>query len=284
MRERSAHPVTWWVFGLSAAFLATTTSSGIQLLVHSLICVSLVAIFQRSIRALGQLRIFLILALAVILIRVIFRIIFGGDSSIWADVLAGANDGLRLAAIILSVAVANAMANPRRLLKHMPGALYEIAAAISVALNLVPELISSLQRVRKSSMIRGRSKGLRALKSIVIPVLEDSLERSMQLAASMSARGFGRRGRLSRRQVLTNRLASLLSLLGVVLGTFFLLMGSSIELVVIFLSSSFAAAFVSIRTASKANLRTRFVASKFELVDFVLLTISGGLILFGVLQ
>ena len=226
----------------------------------------------------------MILALAVILIRVIFRIIFGGDSSIWADVLAGANDGLRLAAIILSVAVANAMANPRRLLKHMPGALYEIAAAISVALNLVPELISSLQRVRKSSMIRGRSKGLRALKSIVIPVLEDSLERSMQLAASMSARGFGRRGRLSRRQVLTNRLASLLSLLGVVLGTFFLLMGSSIELAVIFISTSFAAAFVSIRTASKVNLRTRFVASKFELVDFVLLTLSGGLILFGALQ
>ena len=227
---------------------------------------------------------FLIVAAAVVFIRIAFRIIFGGDASIWADVMAGATDGLRLAAIILSVAVANAMANPRRLLKHMPGALYELAAAISVALNLVPELISSLQRVRRASLIRGRSKGLRALKSIVIPVLEDSLERSMQLAASMSARGFGRKGQLTRKQVLVSRFASLFSLLCMIWGIFFLLTGSGMLFSGLLVIASICAAWVALRTASKVNLRTKLVSTRFGRVDYLLFAASAGLLVMGVLQ
>lgn len=279
-----AHPVTWWVFGVSAAFLATTTTSAIQLLGHALLCIAIVILFQRSIKAVNHLKVFLIVAAAVVFIRIAFRIIFGGDASIWADVMAGATDGLRLAAIILSVAVANAMANPRRLLKHMPGALYELAAAISVALNLVPELISSLQRVRRASLIRGRSKGLRALKSIVIPVLEDSLERSMQLAASMSARGFGRKGQLTRKQVLVSRFASLFSLLCMIWGIFFLLTGSGMLFSGLLVIASICAAWVALRTASKVNLRTKLVSTRFGRVDYLLFAASAGLLVMGVLQ
>lgn len=279
-----AHPVTWWVFGVSAAFLATTTTSAIQLLGHALLCIAIVILFQRSIKAVNHLKVFLIVAAAVVFIRIAFRIIFGGDASIWADVVAGATDGLRLAAIILSVAVASAMANPRRLLKHMPGALYELAAAISVALNLVPELISSLQRVRRASLIRGRSKGLRALKSIVIPVLEDSLERSMQLAASMSARGFGRKGQLTRRQVLVSRFASLFSLLCMIWGIFFLLTGSGMLFSGLLVIASICAAWIALRTASKVNLRTKYVSTRFGRVDYLLFAASAGLLFAGVLQ
>lgn len=283
-RMSLVHPVSWWVIGLAAAFLATTTTSAVQLLIHCLGCIAIVVLFQRSIKAVAQLKVFLIVAAAVVLIRVVFRIIFGVDASIWVDVLAGTTDGLRLAAIILSVAVANAMANPRRLLKHMPGALYELAAAISVALNLVPELISSLQRVRRASLIRGRSKGLRALKSIVIPVLEDSLERSMQLAASMSARGFGRKGQLTRRQVLVSRFASLLSLLCMIWGIFFLLSGSAILVPGMLVVASMCAAWIALRTASKVNLRTKYVSTRFGRIDHLLFLASAGLIVAGVLQ
>ncbi len=273
--RRELHPVSWWVFGLAAAFLATTTTSPFRLLLHSLVCVGLVLLLKRSIKALVQLRLFLLLAAAVVLIRVLFRIVFGNEANLWADVEAGAADGLRLAAIILSIAVANAMANPRRLLKHTPGALYEIAASISVALNLVPELIASLQRVRRASLIRGRSKGLRALKSIVIPVLEDSLERSMQLAASMSARGFGRSGALSNRQVLLARASSFASLLSIILGTFYLLSGGvSSWLPVALVFASFGFAFVAIRTTSAAALRTRLIPAKFRTSDYLLFALS----------
>jgi energy-coupling factor transport system permease protein len=283
--RRELHPVTWWVFGLAAAFLATTTTNLIQLLTHSLVCVALVLVLQRSAKALIQLRLFLILALGVVLIRVIFRIIFGTELNLLADISAGAGDGLRLAAIILSIAVANAMANPRKLLKYTPGALYEIAASISVALNLVPELIASLQRVRRASLIRGRSKGLRALKSIVIPVLEDSLERSMQLAASMSARGFGRRGSLSDRQILVSRGASFLALLCIILGTFLLLStGLTSWLPLALIAASFGCAFAAIRITSRVALRTRYLPSRFEWPDVFLFALSLGLVVLGAVQ
>lgn len=169
--------------------------------------------------ALRSLRFYVQLAGLVFLIRVVFRIVFNlgfnpndavlldlprlavnlgvGQLEILGPVtaqnlLAGATDGLRLAAIILAIAMANVLANPRQLLKSLPGALFEIASTISVALNLAPQLIDSLQRVRRARRLRGRSAGLAALPSLVIPVLEDTLERSLALAASLDSRGFGR--------------------------------------------------------------------------------------------
>ena len=40
--------------------------------------------------------------------------------------------------------------------------------------------------------VEGPPRGLRAIRSIAIPVLEDALERSLLLAASMDSRGYGR--------------------------------------------------------------------------------------------
>jgi energy-coupling factor transport system permease protein len=52
------------------------------------------------------------------------------------NLAAGAVDGMRLAAIILAVALATILANPRKLLKSLPGALFEVASAISVAFRI----------------------------------------------------------------------------------------------------------------------------------------------------
>ena len=62
--------------------------------------------------------------------------------------LAGLYDGMRLATIVICVGAANALANPKRLLKSMPPALYEIGTAIVVAVALLPQLADSLRRVR----------------------------------------------------------------------------------------------------------------------------------------
>ena len=51
----------------------------------------------------------------------------------------------------------------------------------------------------------GRSTGIRALHSIVIPVLEDALERSLLLAASMDSRGYGRTGNATPREPADHR-------------------------------------------------------------------------------
>ena len=108
-------------------------------------------------------RLYLYLGLLIIVIRVVFRIIFGGSDGgtilftlpevplpSWAagvrllgpvsveSLLAGLYDGMRLAAIIICVGAANALANPKRLLKSLPPALYEVGTAVVVALSVFP--------------------------------------------------------------------------------------------------------------------------------------------------
>jgi energy-coupling factor transport system permease protein len=219
------NPKTWWLLAVALIIASTASHNAGWLFTVSL--VSFATVLISSLRLTGEartgnlraLRLYAVLAGAVFAIRVLFRVVFNLGFSTSDLVLldlprlainlgigevqllgplsaqnlsAGAIDGLRLAAIILCVAMANIQANPRQLLKTMPGALFEIASTISVALNLAPQLIESLQRVRRARRLRGRSAGVTALPSLVIPVLEDTLERSLSLAASLDSRGFGR--------------------------------------------------------------------------------------------
>jgi energy-coupling factor transport system permease protein len=88
----------------------------------------------------------------------------------------------------------NSLAHPGRLLKLVPAALYELGVAVVVALTLIPQLTESIGRVRNAQRLRGRSiAGLAGLRSLVVPVLSEALERAIAVAASMDSRGYGRR-------------------------------------------------------------------------------------------
>ncbi len=191
-------------------------------------------------------RFYLYLGLLIIVIRVVFRIIFGGADfgtvlftlpeiplPSWAagirllgpvtseSLLAGLYDGMRLAAIIICVGAANALANPKRLLKSLPPALYEVGTAVVVALSVFPQLAESVQRVRRARRLRGDpGKGVGALRRIVVPVLEDALERSMTLAAGMDARGYGRSGTSTPRERRITGSLMLTGLIGLCVGTY----------------------------------------------------------------
>uniref|UniRef100_UPI00210D7C24 energy-coupling factor transporter transmembrane component T n=1 Tax=Streptomyces sp. ODS05-4 TaxID=2944939 RepID=UPI00210D7C24 len=106
----------------------------------------------------------------------------------------------------------NTLANPKRALRVLPGALYELGVAVTVSLSVAPQLVQSVQRVHRARRLRaGRTKGLRALRGIVVPVLEDALERSLKLAAAMDSRGYGRAGSATAR---SRRLTGVLMLSG----------------------------------------------------------------------
>lgn len=109
------------------------------------------------------------------------------------EVVSAACQGLRLAAILACVGAASALVSPYRLLRSVPGALYEVAVAVTVALSFTPAVVASVGKVREARRLRGRpTKGLRGLHGIAVPVLSSALEHSVDLAASMDARGFGR--------------------------------------------------------------------------------------------
>jgi energy-coupling factor transport system permease protein len=66
---------------------------------------------------------------------------------------------------------------------------------VTVALAFAPQAVAAVGRLRSARRLRGRSdRGLRRIRGLAIPVLEGALERSVDLAAAMDARGFGRVG------------------------------------------------------------------------------------------
>ena len=291
-KASALHPASWWLLGLA---LATVASLGVNWVSELAVIAAAVAIMflcRENAPWSRSIRFYLFLAAFVVGVRVLFRIIFNsgltGESLAfslpelnvagvhllgpvaWSTLAAASTDGLRLAAIIVSIGMANTLANPKRLLKSTPGALYEVATAMTVAINLAPQLIESLQRVRKARNLRGRSKGISALNSIVIPALEDTIEQSLALAASMDARGFGRRGNLTKAQANLSRVLSLGGILLITFGSYFLLATNLQVFAIALFAVGIAALALTIRIASRRNLRTRYRRQKPTWRDAVL--------------
>jgi energy-coupling factor transport system permease protein len=136
-------------------------------------------------------------------------------------------DGLRLGVLLACVGAANALASPYRLLRALPGALYEAGVVVTVALSFAPQALVSARDVREARRLRGRAvRGPGGLRGVVIPVLEGALTRSVRLAASMDARGYGRRSG-TRRGARLGAAATFGGLLAVSVGTYGLLDSSA---------------------------------------------------------
>ncbi|MFK3984414.1 energy-coupling factor transporter transmembrane component T [Micromonospora sp. NPDC050397] len=238
---RSLHPVAWWLWAIGLATAVSRTSNPLLLLLVLAVLGYVVSARRGDAPWARAFKYYLWLALTVITIRVVFRAVFatgttpddhilfalphlptpdwyagiqiGGPVSLEA-VLSAAIDGLRLACMLCCIGAANTLANPKRALRILPGALYELGVAVTVALSVAPQLVESVQRVARARRLRaGRSRGLRALRSIAIPVLEDALERALRLAAAMDSRGYGRTGTATAR---TRRITAALMLLGMI--------------------------------------------------------------------
>lgn len=197
-------------------------------------------------------RFYLTLALVVIGIRVVFRALLGGGDGdtilfrlpeiplpptvgfrlggpVSAEaLLAALYDGLRLATLLICVGAANVLANPKRLLKAAPAALHEIGVSVTVALSVAPQLIESALRIRRARKLRGGiHRGRHAIRGVLLPVLEDALERSIRLAAAMDVRGYGRRAHVP---VATRHATAIMVVsgtIGVCVGTYGLLDATS---------------------------------------------------------
>mgnify|MGYP000163724465 CR=1 FL=1 len=298
-------PASWWGLGLALAICAGTASS--IWTIAAIIAFAIVTIISARENApwSRSLRFYLLTAALVIAIRIGFRIVFNYDSPsdlaldlppvtisfgplgethllgrVGGLTLTSAlRDGLRMAAIILSVGLANSLANPRRLLKSTPSALYEVATAFVIALNLAPQLIASAKRVQLSNQLRSTTKkkggGLRLLPSI----LEDALESSMALAASMDARGFGRQGALSNSQLQVARVSSFVAVIAFAIGSYLLLATDLTWVTLSTFCAGLVALFMSLKISSSANLRTRYVVQPWLVKDTIVTCVSATLIM-----
>ncbi len=98
-----------------------------------------------------------------------------------------------------------------------------------VSLSVAPQLVESVQRVRRARKLRGGGQsGFHALRSVAIPVLEDALDRSLRLAAAMDSRGYGRTGTASRRERRATGAFMITGMCGLCVGAYGLLDGSAL--------------------------------------------------------
>ena len=244
---RFVHPWAWWAWALSAgAALSLTTN---PLVIASIATAAVIVVLRRRPDApwARSLKVYLLMAMFIVTMRLFFQVTMGGVRSgtvlfslptlelpgwaagirlggpVTVDGLAFALfDAIRLAAMLLCVGAANSLANPRTALKSVPAGLRDISTAIVIALSLIPQLIASIHRVRRGQRLRGgRRRGASALPGTLIPVLEDSVESSLQLATSMEARGYGRTRVAGQRRRGSSYLLG--ALLAVLLGIYLLL-------------------------------------------------------------
>lgn len=147
--------------------------------------------------------------------------IIGGPITLEA-VIAGAVSGLNLLAILVVFAAFNAAVDHYQLLRATPAFLFQAGVVISIAITFVPQMVLSAREIREAQRIRGhRFRGLRDLLPLVMPLLASSLERAIQLAETMEARGFGSAVEpLTNRAALATQLGTLAALLALLLGLF----------------------------------------------------------------
>lgn len=243
---RDLHPVAWWLWAGGLAVASSFTTNPVTLI---LLCAAaaVVVLARRSDQPWSRaFSLYLGLAAVIVALRVGFRVLLGGGGEgtvlLWLpeiplpewvlgirllgpvtreSLLAGLYDGLRLAAIVVAIGAANALANPKRLLKSMPSALYEIGTALVVSITVLPQLAVSLRRVRAAQRLRGGADGrVRRLQGLLVPVLEDALDRSVALAAGMDTRGYGRVAGVGLRERRVTGALLIAGLVGILVGSY----------------------------------------------------------------
>jgi energy-coupling factor transport system permease protein len=286
VRARSLHPLAWWIWALALGTAALRTTN--PLLLALLIGVAWIVVAARRpnapwARSFGT---FLWFGAAIIFMRVLLQILFGqrlpgnvlftlpqADLPAWAagvtlggpvtteSLVAAFNEGLQLATLLACVGAANSLASPYRLLRAVPSVLYELGVVITVALSFAPQTVATAAGVREARRLRGRPhKGVRAMRGLAVPVLEGALERSLDLAASMDSRGYGRQGTAPAGRRRAGQAMTLLGAVAIVTGVFGVLDGSgpfALGLPLLGLGALLLAASLHVARASAARSRYR---------------------------
>lgn len=301
-RARGPHAGAWWLWALGLSTAASRTTNPALLALLAAVAGYVVAVcrvpdtpWSRSYAA------FLRLGLVVVAIRLVFAVVLGspipGTHTVltlpevplpdWAQgVRLGGRvtaeglwfafrEGMRLATLLACLGAANALANPARLLKSLPGVLYEAGVAVVVAMTFAPHLVADVRRLRTARRLRGRAeKGVRALLQVGLPVLEGALERSVALAAAMDARGYGRTAAVPPAVRRATVALTLGGLLGLCAGTYALLAATGAAYGLPLLLAGLAAAVAGLRLGGRRSVRTRYRPDRWDATAW-LITASG---------
>jgi energy-coupling factor transport system permease protein len=209
MRDEALHPVAWTAWLVAAALPPLTTRNPLYLALTLLVAgINFSVLGQGNATARGWASLvrfgatLWLLTIPFTMLTnhhgdiVLFTLpeswpVIGGPITL-ESLLYGLTGGLAIIGLLLIFSAFNLAVDQARLLRMAPAFAYQAGVVTAIAVAFVPQMASSWQDIREAQQVRGhRFHGLRDLLPLIMPLLVTALERAMQLAESMEARGFG---------------------------------------------------------------------------------------------
>jgi len=217
MKKLSFHPLTWWIFSGAVAVAIARANSP----VFAIAAVGVMAVIVFSLRDDApwgrSFNATLRLSLWIISIRALIGVLIGvpipgttlftiptlplpawmpgiriGGAVTLERLNSSISEGIIICAILIVFGAAASLTSPHRLLRVLPVYVYEFGISVVIATSVLPQLVSAVSRIRMAQRLRGqKTHGVKAFKRIALPLLEESLARSIDLAAAMDSRGYG---------------------------------------------------------------------------------------------
>ena len=217
MKKLSFHPLTWWIFSAAVAFAIARVNSPV-FAVAAVGVMSVIVFTQRDDAPWGRsFNATLKVSVWIIAIRAIIGVLIGvpipgttlftiptvplpswipgiriGGTVTLERLNSSLSEGIIICAILVVFGAAASLTSPHRLLRVLPVYVYEFGISVVIATSVLPQLVSAVSRIRMAQRLRGqKTHGVKAFKRIALPLLEESLARSLDLAAAMDSRGYG---------------------------------------------------------------------------------------------
>lgn len=215
---KTFHPLTWWVgaAALAVAVLLTENTIFNLMVVGGVSCLVYLA-NKNSVERTpwsGGLWFAMKIALVIVAIRTFIGVAIGvpvpgttlfelpilylpdwmagirvGGAITQERLFFAASEGIHIATLICIFAAATSLTSPHRLLRQMPVFIYEFGVALVITTSVLPQLVASASRIKTAQRMRGITR--RGWSGVALALLEESLARSLDLAAAMDSRGYG---------------------------------------------------------------------------------------------
>jgi energy-coupling factor transporter transmembrane protein EcfT len=209
--------LSWWLWSIFLAAAAIRSQNNLFGLLLILLLTFVVSKCKNTNNWGNPFKLTLQLALAATLIRLFFavligtplpgKIIFSLPQLELPNWLAGIRVGgdvtqermfsvftesLKFAVVLIAFGAASALSSPIQVIKLISGRIYLFGVTLIISISVLPQIVHSFNRVIAARRMRGLAKlKLSNFRSIITPVLEESIERAIDLSAAMESRGFG---------------------------------------------------------------------------------------------
>ena len=215
---KTFHPLTWWVGAAASAIAVLLTENTIfNLLIVGGVSFLVYRMNKNSVERTpwsGGLWFAMKIALVIVAIRTFIGVAIGvpvpgttlfelpilylpdwmagirvGGAITQERLFFAVSEGIHIATLICIFAAATSLTSPHRLLRQMPIFIYEFGVALVITTSVLPQLVASASRIKTAQRMRGITR--RGWSGVALALLEESLARSLDLAAAMDSRGYG---------------------------------------------------------------------------------------------